>query len=45
MQWLIMAVATVGGAPVALMLGLAAAAAFQAEARGYGVIFIACALR
>ena len=45
MQWLIMAVATVGGAPIALMLGLAAAVAFQAEARGYGVIFIACALR
>ena len=45
MQWLIMAVATVGGATIALMLGLAAAVAFQAEARGYGVIFIACALR
>ena len=44
MQWLIMAVATVGGATIALMLGLAAVA-FQAEARGCGVIFIACALR
>ena len=45
LQWLIMAVATVGGATIALMLGLAAAVAFQAEARGYGVIFITCALR